>query len=298
MATPGHHQLRPEQPAHGPAGHEHRRGEIEGAAECQLGATPAGEDDAGGYCEEKPPERRQPAVPDGKDVARIVGVVAEVGQDVEGPGAHDGGEDDPEEDGQEPVGRVAVLAQPALEVGVAEPERQREPDAVRVDLQRSDVKDDGDGFHWAPAARLVSVAALAAPRKSEIGAELVRLRQFAPGLTTARLLVGPRAVTAKVASSTHFRILGTGSLRALTTQEERAWRSSWSGVAAWTYSRTPIRTQGHECCLRARPGVGPATGSSDGDLRHHDRRTVRAATCKVPSPPERDSSSTTLDYLL
>ena len=162
MATPGHHQLRPEQPAHGPAGHEHRRGEIEGAAECQLGAPPAGEDDAGGHGEEKPPERRQPAVPDGEDVARVVGVVAEVGQDVEGPGAHDGGEDDPEEDGQEPVGRVAVLAQPALEVGVAEPERQREPDAVGVDLQRSDVEVDGDGFHGTPAARLVSGAALAA----------------------------------------------------------------------------------------------------------------------------------------
>ena len=58
-------------------------------------------------------------MPDGQDLARIVGVVVQVGQDVQRPGADDGRQNDPQEDGDEPVGAVAVLLEPALEVGEA-----------------------------------------------------------------------------------------------------------------------------------------------------------------------------------
>ena len=49
--------------------------------------------------------------------------------------------------GDEPVGGVAVLAQAPLEVDEAEPEGEREADAVGVDLERPDVEVDGDRFH-------------------------------------------------------------------------------------------------------------------------------------------------------
>ena len=144
----------PEQAAHGPARHEDGGGQVEGAAERELGAAAPGEDDAGRHGQEQAAEGREAAVPDGEDVARVVGVVAQVRQHVHRPGADDGGEDDPEEHRDEPVGAVAVAAQAPLEVGEPEPEREREPDAVGVDLQGPDVEGDGDRFHRAAGARL------------------------------------------------------------------------------------------------------------------------------------------------
>ena len=104
----GHHQLRPEQPAHGPRGQEHGGDDVQGPTDGQLGTAAVGEQDAGGHGEEKSPERGEPAVPDGQHLARVVGVVAQVGEHVQRPGPDHGGEDDPQEHADEPVGAVAV----------------------------------------------------------------------------------------------------------------------------------------------------------------------------------------------
>ena len=90
VTTSGHHQLGTEQPAHAPAGHEHRCHEVGEAQSRELRTPPPRADDGHRDGEQEPPERREPALPDGEDLARIVGVVGEVGDHVEGTGAHDG----------------------------------------------------------------------------------------------------------------------------------------------------------------------------------------------------------------
>ena len=61
-----------------------------------------------------------------------------------------GRDDHPGERDPEPGVGVAVVAQPFREVPVAEPERDREPDAVGVDLQRADVEYDRDRLQFVP----------------------------------------------------------------------------------------------------------------------------------------------------
>ena len=73
VAATRHHQLGPEQAAHGPAGQEHRHDEVEGAAEWELRAAPPGQDDAGRHGEQQAAEGREAAVPDGEDVAGVRG---------------------------------------------------------------------------------------------------------------------------------------------------------------------------------------------------------------------------------
>ena len=155
VSAAGVHQLGTEQAAHGPAGQEDGHGQIEGASERELGAAAPGEDDPGGDGGDDAAEGRQPAVPDGEDARGVVRVVAQIREHVHRPCADDGGQDDPEEDREEPVGGVAVLAQSPLEVGEPEPERDGEADAVGMDLEGPDVEGDGDGCHgWRALARL------------------------------------------------------------------------------------------------------------------------------------------------
>ena len=54
----GHHELWPEQPAHRPGGHEHRRDQVESLDDAQIRATPVGLPDPGRNGEEDPAERR------------------------------------------------------------------------------------------------------------------------------------------------------------------------------------------------------------------------------------------------
>ena len=106
-------------------------------------------------------------MPDGQHLVRVVRVVAQVGQHVQGAGADDGGQDDPKEDADEPVGAVAVPLEPPLEIGEAEPEGEGQADAVGVDLERPNVEDDGDRSHGRPGARLRQ-------RRGAVGAAGVR----------------------------------------------------------------------------------------------------------------------------
>ena len=148
------HELWAQQPAQGPAREEDRKDQVERAAERQFGTPAPGEDDADRHGEEQAAERGEATVPDGEDVAGVVRVVAQVREDVHGPGPDHRRQDDPEEHGDEPVGAVAVVTQATLEVGEPEPEREREADAIGVDLQGPDVEFDGDRSHGAVGARL------------------------------------------------------------------------------------------------------------------------------------------------
>ena len=154
VAAACHHQLGAQQPAQCPAGQEDGCHQVEGPTERELGAAAPREDDADRDRQQQAAEGGEAALPDGQNVSRPLRVVAQVREHVHGPGAHHGSEDDPEEDGDEPVGGVAVLPQPALEVHEAEPERERESDAVGVDLEGPDVEGDGDRSHGSVRARL------------------------------------------------------------------------------------------------------------------------------------------------
>ncbi len=66
---------------------------------------------------------------------------------MDGAGADDGGEDDPDKGAAEPVVGVAVVAKTFREVAVGEPEREGEPDPVGMDLERTEVEDDGYWLH-------------------------------------------------------------------------------------------------------------------------------------------------------
>ena len=143
----GHHQLGTEEPADAPARHEHRGHEVGEAQGGQLWAPPPGADDGHRHGEEQPSERREPTLPDGQDLSGVVRVEGEVGHHVEGPGAHDGGDDDPHEHAGHPLPGIAGPAEAPLGVAESEPEGQRQSDAVGVDLEEPDVERDGDGSH-------------------------------------------------------------------------------------------------------------------------------------------------------
>ena len=82
MVAAGHHELGAQQAAHGPAGQQHGHREVEGASNRQLRAAAPGEDDADGHGQEKTAEGGQATLPDGEDVAGMLGVGAQVRQHV------------------------------------------------------------------------------------------------------------------------------------------------------------------------------------------------------------------------
>ena len=147
VTAPGHHQLGAEEPAHAPAGHEHRGHQVGEAHTGKLGAAAPGADDGHRHGEEEPAERRQPTLPDGEDLARVRRVEGEVGEHVEGPGTDDGGDDDPHEHAGHPLPGVAGPSEPTLGVAESEPEGQGQPDPVGVDLEEPDVERDGNRSH-------------------------------------------------------------------------------------------------------------------------------------------------------
>ena len=66
------------------------------------------------------------------------------------PGADDRSDDDPHEGEPEPGIGVPVVAKTLREVAVGEPESDREPDPIGVDLQRPEMEDDGYWLHGSP----------------------------------------------------------------------------------------------------------------------------------------------------
>ena len=110
VPTAGHHELGAEQSADAPARHEHRSHQVGEAQRRELGTASPGGDEGDRHGEQQPAERGEPALPDGEDLSRVVRVVGEVGQDVEGAGADDGGDDHPHEHAGDPLPRIAGVA--------------------------------------------------------------------------------------------------------------------------------------------------------------------------------------------
>ena len=97
--------------------------------------------------------KRQPAIrgestiPYRKDLAGCVPVVAEIRENVYQPSPKDGGNDDPHEGNAEPLIGVSACAEAVSKMAIADPKRDREPDPIGVDRERSEVEEDGDGSH-------------------------------------------------------------------------------------------------------------------------------------------------------
>ena len=98
VAPAGDHELWSEQPSEGPRSHQDGCHDVEALEHAELGTAAPGDDDGHRHGEEQPAERGQPALPDGGDLRRVGGVVAEVGHHVHGPGPDDGRGDHPQEE--------------------------------------------------------------------------------------------------------------------------------------------------------------------------------------------------------
>ncbi len=141
------HQLGSEQPPHGPRSEQHRHHDVETLEDLELGALLAHHHDGHWHSQDQATEGGETSLPDGDDLAGVVRVVPEVGEHVHRTSAHDGGDEHPEEEGGDPVGLVATIGESSLEVAVREPEGDREPDPVGVDLERPDVERRRDWPH-------------------------------------------------------------------------------------------------------------------------------------------------------
>src|SRR5208283_6059670 len=103
-------------------------------------------DQPSGHAAEESAIARQAAVPNREDVPGIVDVALrplQVRDHVHDSGSDDGRDDDPDEGTREPGIGIPVVAESFREVAVPEPEGERESNAVGMDLQRSEMEDDG-----------------------------------------------------------------------------------------------------------------------------------------------------------
>ena len=110
------HELGSEESPHRPRRHEDGGDQVEGATDREFGTALFRQDDAGRYREQQSAERREATLPDSQDLAGVIAVVAEHRDHMHEAGTDNGGEDNPQEDRDQPVGLVPVAPQPPLEV--------------------------------------------------------------------------------------------------------------------------------------------------------------------------------------